>query len=98
MCGASCCGSVAVDVFGSAVLGSVVVIVAEVPRFAGADGSLAAPTSDLSCGYARCPCGSELIVLSVVPALLFRAATFLVVGGVFGAVALAGGNTVRAGG
>lgn len=62
-------GSVAPDVLRSAVLGSVVIIMAEVERGVGGDGLFAAPACGLACSDHCLPVLAELLVVGAVAAL-----------------------------
>jgi hypothetical protein len=67
VCCAACCGAVAaVAVFGSVVLGSVVVVVPEVPGFAWLDGFVASSAQDAASCDLGCPLLAEFAVCVVV--------------------------------
>lgn len=68
---APCSAAVAAEgVLRSAVLGSVVVVMAEIPRLIGRNEFPASPAFDRAGCYARRPSAAELVVAVVVPALL----------------------------
>lgn len=86
-------GEVAGHALGPTGDGSVVVVVAEVPRVAGEDEATAAPAADP--GFVvdpLLPVGAESLVFGAVPALLSGAAGLLVGAGACGAAALPAGD------
>lgn len=89
-------GAVAVGVFGSCVLGSVVVVVSEVPCLGGVDWFFASCAFGVAGGDDGCPLFADGAVLVSVASLGCCAALFVFLAGVFGA-ACGGGDGGAAG-